>query len=149
MFWKLDIWEDDSRRRRRLVPNSFGSSHPEATLKSADNQGEDESEVEKTRDAFASYLRDKNIVLPSSTPSSLTNELLTETEIVLWNEETDEEVNQQAGSCFITPCHLVAPGLVLPGILSITANELSFDCKDDDAELQQADPARNNATFCK
>ncbi|KRX36623.1 putative neurobeachin -like protein [Trichinella murrelli] len=141
MFWKLDIWEDDSRRRRRLVPNSFGSSHPEATLKSADNQGEDESEVEKTRDAFASYLRDKNIVLPSSTPSSLTNELLTETEIVLWNEETDEEVNQQAGSCFITPCHLVAPGLVLPGILSITANELSFDCKDDDAELQQADPA--------
>ncbi|OUC41076.1 hypothetical protein D917_03649 [Trichinella nativa] len=149
MFWKLDIWEDDSRRRRRLVPNSFGSSHPEATLKSADNQGEDESEVEKTRDAFASYLRDKNIVLPSSTPSSLTNELLTETEIVLWNEETDEEVNQQAGSCFITPCHLVAPGLVLPGILSITANELSFDCKDDDAELQQADPARNDATFCK
>ncbi|KAL1229487.1 putative neurobeachin [Trichinella spiralis] len=149
MFWKLDIWEDDSRRRRRLVPNSFGSSHPEATLKSADNQGEDESEVEKTRDAFASYLRDKNILLPSSTPSSLTNELLTETEIVLWNEETDEEVNQQAGSCFITPCHLVAPGLVLPGILSITANELSFDCKDDDAELQQADPARNNATFCK
>ncbi|KRZ11495.1 putative neurobeachin -like protein [Trichinella zimbabwensis] len=142
MFWKLDIWEDDSRRRRRLVPNSFGSSHPEATLKSADNQGEDETEVEKTRDAFASYLRDKNIVLPSLTPSSLTNnELLTETEIVLWNEESDEEVNQQAGSCFITPCHLVAPGLVLPGILSITANELSFDCKDDDAELQQADPA--------
>ncbi|KRZ41724.1 putative neurobeachin -like protein [Trichinella pseudospiralis] len=142
MFWKLDIWEDDSRRRRRLVPNSFGSSHPEATLKSADNQDEDESEVEKTRDAFASYLRDKNIViLPSLTPSSLTNELLSETEIVLWNEESDEEANQQAGSCFITPCHLVAPGLVLPGILSITANELSFDCKDDDAELQQADPA--------
>ncbi|KAL1233187.1 putative neurobeachin [Trichinella pseudospiralis] len=149
MFWKLDIWEDDSRRRRRLVPNSFGSSHPEATLKSADNQDEDESEVEKTRDAFASYLRDKNIViLPSLTPSSLTNELLSETEIVLWNEESDEEANQQgAGSCFITPCHLVAPGLVLPGILSITANELSFDCKDDDAELQQADPAHNDVLF--
>lgn len=31
-YWKLDSWEDDARRRRRLVPNPRGSSHPEATL---------------------------------------------------------------------------------------------------------------------
>jgi hypothetical protein len=34
-YWKLDSWEDDSRRRRRFVKNPNGSSHPEATLKSA------------------------------------------------------------------------------------------------------------------
>ena len=32
-FWKLDVWEDDARRRRRLVRNPLGSTHPEATLK--------------------------------------------------------------------------------------------------------------------
>ena len=32
-FWKLDVWEDDARRRRRLVRNPLGSAHPEATLK--------------------------------------------------------------------------------------------------------------------
>jgi len=32
-YWKLDVWEDDARRRRRFVRNSLGSSHSEATLK--------------------------------------------------------------------------------------------------------------------
>ena len=34
IFYRLDNWEDDSRRRRRLVVNPFGSSHPEAVLHS-------------------------------------------------------------------------------------------------------------------
>ena len=38
-FWKLDSWEDDSRRRRRLVKNPTGSSHPEATLRAAIEHG--------------------------------------------------------------------------------------------------------------
>ena len=38
-FWKLDTWEDDSRRRRRLVKNPYGTSHPEATLKAAIEHG--------------------------------------------------------------------------------------------------------------
>lgn len=31
-FWKMDTWEDDSRRRMRFVKNPYGTSHPEATL---------------------------------------------------------------------------------------------------------------------
>lgn len=31
-FYRLDLWEDDSRRRMRFVKNEYGSSHPEATL---------------------------------------------------------------------------------------------------------------------
>lgn len=38
-FWRLDSWEDDSRRRRRMIKNPQGSSHPEATLKAALEHG--------------------------------------------------------------------------------------------------------------
>ena len=38
-FWKLDVWEDDSRRRRRLIRNPYGSTHPEAALKAAIEHG--------------------------------------------------------------------------------------------------------------
>ncbi|KAA3679391.1 uncharacterized protein DEA37_0003748 [Paragonimus westermani] len=31
-FYRLDNWEDDSRRRRRLSPNPHGSTHPYAVL---------------------------------------------------------------------------------------------------------------------
>jgi hypothetical protein len=38
-FWKLDSWEDDSRRRRRLMKNPHGSTHPEAALRAAIENG--------------------------------------------------------------------------------------------------------------
>ncbi|CAL8070942.1 unnamed protein product [Calicophoron daubneyi] len=31
-FFRLDPWEDDSRRRRRLSPNPYGTTHPSAVL---------------------------------------------------------------------------------------------------------------------
>ena len=44
-FWKLDTWEDDSRRRRRLLPNPVGSTHPEAALRAAIEHGENEDAI--------------------------------------------------------------------------------------------------------
>jgi len=38
-YWKLDSWEDDSRRRRRLMKNPHGSNHSEATLRAALENG--------------------------------------------------------------------------------------------------------------
>jgi hypothetical protein len=35
-FWKLDTWEDDSRRRRQLVPNVYGCRHSLASRSSHD-----------------------------------------------------------------------------------------------------------------
>ena len=43
--WKMDSWEDDSRRRKRFVPNAHGSSHPEATLKAALEHGAPEDAI--------------------------------------------------------------------------------------------------------
>ena len=44
-FWKIDCWEDDSRRRKRFVRNPIGSSHPEATLKAALEHGAPEDAI--------------------------------------------------------------------------------------------------------
>ena len=44
-FWKLDAWEDDSRRRRRLVPNPVGNTHPEASLRAAIEHGDNEDAI--------------------------------------------------------------------------------------------------------
>lgn len=38
-FWRLDSWEDDARRRKRFIHNPRGSTHPEATLKTAVEHG--------------------------------------------------------------------------------------------------------------
>uniref|UniRef100_A0A5S6QKT8 BEACH-type PH domain-containing protein n=1 Tax=Trichuris muris TaxID=70415 RepID=A0A5S6QKT8_TRIMR len=139
-YWTLDLWEDDSRRRKRLIPNPYGSAHPEATLKAIVCHGMDGKEVENARDALASYLSGKNIALPSLTPSSASDELVTESEIGVWAEDKEAEQSQHGSSCLITPCYLIAPGLALPGILSVTANEVAFDAKEDDLEFKQADP---------
>jgi hypothetical protein len=56
VFWKLDIWEDDARRRKRFVPNPLGSSHPEATLKAALEHGAPQDAIMQAREAFHSHL---------------------------------------------------------------------------------------------
>ena len=52
LFWRLDVWEDDSRRRKRFIPNVYGSRHEEAVLlqeerRQGDNEGQDEVSIPK------------------------------------------------------------------------------------------------------
>jgi len=44
-FWKLDSWEDDLRRRRRMVPNPLGTTHPDAALRAAIEHGDNEDAI--------------------------------------------------------------------------------------------------------
>ena len=39
-FWRLDVWEDDLRRRRRLIKNPYGTTHPDATLRQPTADGD-------------------------------------------------------------------------------------------------------------
>lgn len=39
-FYRLDYWEDDSRRRRRLILNPYGNTHQEAILPTASLSGD-------------------------------------------------------------------------------------------------------------
>ena len=52
----MDTWEDDTRRRRRLVHNPLGSSHPEATLKAALEHGAPEDAILQAREEFHAHL---------------------------------------------------------------------------------------------
>lgn len=92
IYWKLDVWEDDSRRRKRLIPNPYGSSHPEATLKAAMEHGASEQEVEKAREAFLAHLSAKKIFSPSQVPAPQGDEILDESEIGKLMDEKEPEV---------------------------------------------------------
>ena len=39
MFYKLDTWEDNLRRRMRFVKNPHGTTHPEAILEPIAEEG--------------------------------------------------------------------------------------------------------------
>ncbi len=38
-FYKLDSWEDNYRRRLRMVKNPLGTTHPQATLEPVNEEG--------------------------------------------------------------------------------------------------------------
>jgi hypothetical protein len=67
VFWKLDVWEDDSRRRKRFVPNPYGSQHEDAAAR-VPGQKEDttkaEEHIEKAREHLLAQLIAKKIVVP-------------------------------------------------------------------------------------
>ncbi len=170
-YWKLDVWEDDSRRRKRLVPNPYGSSHPEATLRRADHHGASasggaaregvglvplrmyvqqvssgdisEGELEKARERLLAASGGE-IVPPTQQASA--QELVDASDIAAWSSEADNALlvaagnESTAGTSFSTPAKLLAAGLVVPGTLSTTANELYFDCDENDADFKDVDP---------
>ncbi|XP_036439728.1 lipopolysaccharide-responsive and beige-like anchor protein isoform X2 [Colossoma macropomum] len=125
-FWRLDYWEDDLRRRRRFIRNLFGSSHSEATLKAAaDNGGEGAllgvpAAPVRVQSADAASLQDDDDTL-----SAL----------------EDKEPEPVTGPVSLsTSAQLLAPGVCVRGSLSITSSELYFEVDEEDTSYTQADP---------
>ncbi|KIH54105.1 hypothetical protein ANCDUO_15750 [Ancylostoma duodenale] len=79
LFWRLDVWEDDSRRRRRFVPNVYGSKHEGASIITVPGDGQELSEEEKLRMLA-------NSIAPGRGQSS---ELVDESDIDKWAAEID------------------------------------------------------------
>lgn len=77
MFWRLDVWEDDSRRRKRFIPNVYGSRHPEASVLMEAAEGD--SEEERLRRMAAA-------LAPGRGQSA---ELVDESDIDKWAAEVD------------------------------------------------------------
>ncbi|VDM70940.1 unnamed protein product, partial [Strongylus vulgaris] len=78
LFWRLDVWEDDSRRRRRFVPNVYGSKHEEASIITVP-ETQELSEEEKLKMLA-------NSIAPGRGQSS---ELVDESDIDKWAAEVD------------------------------------------------------------
>ncbi|XP_033238936.1 neurobeachin isoform X23 [Drosophila pseudoobscura] len=132
-YWKLDAWEDDARRRKRMVQNPRGSSHPQATLKAALENGGPEDAILQTRDEFHTQ-----IAVSRAHPSAQHNgELLDDAELLIEDRELDLDLTGPVN--ISTKARLIAPGLVAPGTVSITSTEMFFEVDEEHSEFQKID----------
>ncbi|XP_018398610.1 PREDICTED: neurobeachin [Cyphomyrmex costatus] len=132
-YWKLDAWEDDARRRKRFVHNPLGSSHPEATLKAALEHGAPEDAILQAREEFHAHLaasRAHQQQLQSA-------DLLDDSELLTDDRDLDNDLTGPVN--ISTKGKLIAPGIVAPGIISVTSTELYFEVDEDDPEFKKID----------
>ncbi|XP_058444145.1 neurobeachin isoform X12 [Malaya genurostris] len=128
IFWKLDAWEDDARRRKRMVQNPRGSSHPQATLKASLENGGNEEARETARDGIYSQI---------AVPRSQQPDLLDDSELLIEDRELDLDLTGPVN--ISTKAKLIAPGLVAPGTMSITSTEMYFEVDEENSEFQAVD----------
>lgn len=131
-FWRLDYWEDDLRRRRRFVRNPLGSTHPEATLKTAVEHAADEDILAKGKQSIKSQaLGNQNSE----------NEILLESDDDTLSSVDEKDLENLAGPVSLsTPAQLVAPSVVAKGTLSVTSSELYFEVDEEDPNFKNIDP---------
>ncbi|KAG7203660.1 hypothetical protein KM043_013693 [Ampulex compressa] len=132
-YWKLDAWEDDARRRKRFVHNPLGSSHPEATLKAALEHGAPEDAILQAREEFHAHLaasRAHQQQLQSA-------DLMDDSELLSDDRDLDNDLTGPVN--ISTKGKLIAPGIVAPGIISVTSTELYFEVDEDDTEFKKID----------
>ncbi|XP_062964914.1 lipopolysaccharide-responsive and beige-like anchor protein isoform X5 [Cynocephalus volans] len=131
-FWRLDYWEDDLRRRRRFVRNPLGSTHPEATLKTAVEHAADEDILAKGKQSIKSQaLGNQNSE----------NEILLEADDDTLSSVDEKDLENPAGPVSLsTPAQLVAPSVVVKGTLSVTSSELYFEVDEEDPHFKKIDP---------
>lgn len=130
-FLRLDAWEDDARRRKRLVRNANGSCHPEGTLKAAIEHGAPEDAILQAREELH-----KQLAISRSQHQLQTSDLRDDSDF--WDDkDLDSELT---GSVSLsTRCRLIAPGITAPGMLSITQSEMFFEVYEDDIEYKKND----------
>ncbi|XP_036046729.1 lipopolysaccharide-responsive and beige-like anchor protein isoform X2 [Onychomys torridus] len=131
-FWRLDYWEDDLRRRRRFVRNPLGSTHPEATLKTAVEHAADEDILAKGKQSIKSQaLGNQNSE----------NDALLEGDEDTLSSVDEKDLENLAGPVSLsTPAQLVAPSVVVKGTLSVTSSELYFEVDEEDPNFRKIDP---------
>lgn len=137
-FLKLDSWEDDARRRKRFVQNPYGSSHPEATLQAAIEHGAPEDAILQAREEFHKHLAATRKQQQQQQHHLQSNDLLDDSD--LWDDK-DLDTELTGPVSFSTKCRLIAPGIVVPGMLSITQSEMFFEVDEDEQEFKKTDAA--------
>uniref|UniRef100_A0A0N4Z1M8 BEACH-type PH domain-containing protein n=1 Tax=Parastrongyloides trichosuri TaxID=131310 RepID=A0A0N4Z1M8_PARTI len=134
MFWKLDTWEDDSRRRKRFIPNPHGGRLSMARLHQIMNDMSEEA-LSESRQKLLKELKKRNAIVSSfgNNGNSLEHQVDDVDICKMLEESMDiETTKKDNGSIYSTPCKLIAPGLVVPGTISITTGDLYFDADEGD-----------------
>ncbi|EUB57642.1 Neurobeachin [Echinococcus granulosus] len=169
IFYRLDTWEDDSRRRRRLVINPFGSSHPEATLHSSPppvpappptlaidstalnllpQSEQQQHQEEMTAGGGDTQRGSVDSLQPPSTPSAYSPLTLTEASLAPGLVSTHQDVftfgqlepAANDPAVVSTPCQLITAGAAVYGILSITSTYFAFETDPGHELNQKIDP---------
>ncbi|KAL3266811.1 hypothetical protein HHI36_010965 [Cryptolaemus montrouzieri] len=131
-FWKLDAWEDDARRRKRFVHNPLGTSHPEASLKAAIEHGAPEDAILQAREEFHAHL-----ATTRNHQNVQNTDLMDDSELLIDDRELDTDLTGPVN--ISTKAKLVAPGVVAPGMVSITSTELYFEVDEEDEGFRKID----------
>ena len=132
-FWKLDVWEDDARRRKRFIRNPVGSSHPEATLKAALEHGAPEDAIQTAKAEFHCSLQAQTKTQGAS------QELIDDADLLVEDRELD--IDLQGPVNMSTSAILISPGIAAPGTVSITSSELYFEVNEDDPLIKSTEPS--------
>ena len=130
LLWKLDAWEDDLRRRRRLIRNPHGTRH----------EGELAIRSNINLDPIDTNAQEKNLLKLSKLQQQQKNQ-----NILQINHE-DEELSQvderDSDPDFTGPIRyavhalLICGTLALPGILAVARSSLLFDVDETDEKLK-------------
>ncbi|XP_071951821.1 neurobeachin-like isoform X2 [Antedon mediterranea] len=130
-FYKLDMWEDNSRRHRRLIRNPHGSHHEEAALRAAIEHSQPDDIVEKAKQALHAQLAAKrpNLQQKDGEEEALNPE----------DKDLDVESELEGAIVYSTKCSLVAPCVVVRGTLSITSSEVYFEVDEEEDQFKEID----------
>ncbi|KAL4710166.1 hypothetical protein ACJJTC_006463 [Scirpophaga incertulas] len=139
--WKLDAWEDDARRRRRLVPDARARPAAAAADLTAHAHAHAHCLAGAAHDAVLQSsveLSGRLGVGARGAQLAPAAELVDDAELLVDERDLDADL---AGPVNIsTRAQLVAPGLAAPGTLSLTSAELYFEVDDDDPAYKAIDP---------
>jgi hypothetical protein len=122
LFWKLDPWEDDLRRRRRLIPNLNGTIHNEATENCSSNEIND--------DMITTILKEEYL-LKQAKQQKTQNFLQEENEDLSQIDEKDLEHDFSGPIRYSTKCLLINGTIPVQGVLAITHNAMLFDANEE------------------
>jgi hypothetical protein len=120
LFWKLDPWEDDLRRRRRLIPDLNDNLHEQNLENLSFNEINEEN-----------MLKDESL-LKQIKQQKIQNFLQDENEDLSQIDEKDVEHDFSGPIHYSTECLLINGILSVQGILSITHNSMLFDAKEEE-----------------
>ena len=122
----MDAWEDDTRRRRRMVKNPWGSDHAEA-INSANHSIKEKIEKIELPPG----------VTPVTMPNVRSDQIDTDQSNSSINDEDDISDNETGSQMINSPtvtfscdAALIAPGVAINGTLSIHQEEIYWEADD-------------------
>ncbi|CAF3766606.1 unnamed protein product [Rotaria sordida] len=126
-FWKLDPWEDDLRRRRRLISNSNGTLHSKAISKLSINENDDDdNDMITTLHKQEYLLKQIKQKVQNFLPNNNDDDNLPQI------DEKDIDQEYSGPVRYSTECSLICGITAIYGTLAITQNAMVFNTNEED-----------------